>query len=127
MGDFPRIMNYPWLDEHCLSKKGSEKDFKQEWEAYRYMVGGKMFAMLGGDKYAKPIITLKLEPRYGEFLRNQYSDIIPGYYMNKEHWNSLYLDGSVPDAVLKDMIDKSYGIIFDSLTKKARVEIDALL
>lgn len=118
-------MKYEWLDEYCLSKKGAEKDFKLEWNATRYMISGKMFAMQGGDKYGKPIITIKLEPLFGELLRKQYKDIIPGYYMNKEHWNSLYLDGDVPDAVLKDMLDKSYNILLASFSKKVQDEIAA--
>ena len=117
-------MKYEWIDGYCLSKKGVEKDYKAEWEATRYMLNGKMFAMVGGDKYGKPIITLKLEPAFGEMLRSQYSDIIPGYYMNKQHWNSLYLEGSVPDKVLEDMIDKSYSLILSALPIKVRNSIE---
>ncbi|MDR1066184.1 MAG: MmcQ/YjbR family DNA-binding protein [Clostridiales bacterium] len=116
-------MNYPWLDERCMSKQGATKDYKEEWRAIRYMVGGKMFAMQGDDNTNRPIITLKLIPAEGDFLRRQYEDIIPGYYMNKERWNSVYLDGATPDEIVRDMIDKSYSIIFASLTKKARTEI----
>ncbi|HEX3038075.1 MAG TPA: MmcQ/YjbR family DNA-binding protein [Oscillospiraceae bacterium] len=116
-------MKYEWLDEYCLSKQGAQKDYKLEWQATRYMVRGKMFAMQGGDKSGTPIITLKLEPSFGSLLRSQYKDIIPGYYMNKEHWNSLYLGGNVPDKVLKEMIDQSYQLIFNSLSKKVQKEI----
>ena len=116
-------MNYPWLDEYCLSKKGAAKEYKEEWQATRYMIGGKMFALQGADNTTRPVITLKLLPADGEFLRDQYGDIIPGYYMNKIHWNSVYLDGAVPDIVVRDMIDKSYAILFASLTKKAQKEI----
>lgn len=116
-------MKYDWLDEYCLSKRGAEKDFKSEWNATRYMIRGKMFAMQGGDKYGKPIITVKLEPLFGELLRKQYKDVVPGYYMNKEHWNSLYLDGDVPEAVLRDMLDKSYAILLVSLSKELQKEI----
>ena len=116
-------MNYPWLDEYCLSKKGATKEYKEEWEATRYMVGGKMFAMQGDDNTNRPIVTLKLLPADGNFLRNQFKDVIAGYYMNKDHWNSVYLDGSTPDAIVRDMIDKSYSIVFLSLTKKAQKEI----
>jgi predicted DNA-binding protein (MmcQ/YjbR family) len=76
-------MKYAWMDEYCLAKKGVEKDYKPEWNATRYMIKGKMFVMQGGDKEGKPIVTVKLEPEHGEFLRKQYKDIIPGYYMNK--------------------------------------------
>lgn len=116
-------MRYEWLDGYCLSKKGTEKDYKAEWQATRYMIRGKMYAMLGGDKEGKPIVTVKLEPMFGSLLRQAYRDIIPGYYMNKEHWNSLYLDGSVPDDVLKDMLDKSYRLIMDGFSKKSQQEI----
>lgn len=116
-------MQYEWLDEYCLSKQGAQKDYKLEWQATRYMIKDKMFAMQGGDKKGTPIITLKLEPSFGALLRSQYEDIIPGYYMNKEHWNSLYLGGNVPDEVLKEMIDQSYQLIFNSLSKKVQKEI----
>ena len=119
-------MKYQWLDQYCLAKAGAEKDFKPEWAATRYMIKGKMFALQGGDKEGKAIITLKLEPLYGQLLRQQYKDIVAGYYMNKEHWNSLYLDGDVPDQVLRDMIDQSHQLIFNSLPKKAQKEIVAL-
>ena len=116
-------MRYQWIDEYCLAKKGVVKDYKIEWEATRYMINNKMFAMQGGDKAGKPIITIKLEPMHGDALRGEYKDIIPGYYMNKEHWNSLYLEGNVPDEVLADMLDRAYKIILGSLSKKAQNEI----
>jgi predicted DNA-binding protein (MmcQ/YjbR family) len=103
-----------------MSKQGVTKDYKEEWQATRYMVGGKMFVMQGNDNTKRPIITLKLIPADGYFLRYQYEDIIPGYYMNKEHWNTVYLDGTVPDNIVRDMIDKSHSILFASLTKKAQ-------
>lgn len=116
-------MKYQWIDEYCLSKKGVEKDFKIEWDATRYMIRGKMFALQGGDKEGKPIITVKLAPMIGQLLRSQFKEIVPGYYMNKEHWNSLYLEGDVPDDVLRDMLDQSYSILLDSFSKKVQKEI----
>jgi len=118
-------MKYPWLEEYCLSKRGAKEDFKPEWDATRYSIGGKMFGLQGGDKQKKAIITLKCEPSFGLSVREQYKDIIPGYYMNKEHWNSVYLDGDVPDEVLKQMIDMSYELVFSSLSKKLQREITA--
>jgi len=93
------LMKYEWLNDYCLSHKGAEKDFKIEWDAVRYLIGGKMFALQGGDKQNKPIITLKCPLPVGYTLRREYPDIVPGYYMNKEHWNSVYLEGDVPDEV----------------------------
>ncbi|MCL2148955.1 MAG: MmcQ/YjbR family DNA-binding protein [Methanomassiliicoccaceae archaeon] len=117
-------MGYPWLEDYCVSKKGAAKDLKEEWGAIRYTVGGKMFAMQGNDGAGRPIITLKLAPEEGLLLRGRYEDVTPGYYMNKVHWNSVFLDGSVPDDVLRDMVDKSYAILFGSLSKKAQNEIE---
>ncbi|GHU75478.1 hypothetical protein FACS1894188_06430 [Clostridia bacterium] len=109
-------MKYEWLDEYCLGHKHAVKDFKEEWNAARYMVGG--------DKEGKPIVTLKLEPSFGDMLRREFAgDIVAGYYMNKTHWNSLYLEGNVPDDVLRNMVDESYRLIFGGLTKKTRMEL----
>lgn len=116
-------MKYLWIEEYCLAKPGAVKDFKAEWNAIRYLLGGKMFALQGTDNTSRPVITLKLLPADGDFLRRQYEDIIPGYYMNKDHWNSVYLDGAVPDDVLRDMIDKSYALLFNALPKKTQKEI----
>ena len=116
-------MKYDWIDAYCLAKNGVEKDYKVEWQATRYMIKGKMFAMQGGDKEGKPIITVKLEPEFGTLLRNQYKDITAGYYMNKEHWNSLYLDGEVPDDVLRDMLDQAHRLVLSGFSKKAQKEI----
>ncbi|WP_315073939.1 MmcQ/YjbR family DNA-binding protein [uncultured Clostridium sp.] len=116
-------MEYRWLDDYCLSKKGAEKDFKEEWNATRYLVRGKMFVMQGGDKKGTPIITIKCEPSFGRFLREEYEDIIPGYYMNKVHWNSVYIGGKVPDEVVKQMIDMSYSLIVASFSRKIQKEI----
>jgi len=117
------VVNYPWLDEYCMSKQNATKEYKEDWKATKYLVGGKMFALEGNDNTGRPVISLKLLPEEGSFLRDRYEDIIAGYFMNKDHWNSVYLDGSVPDDVVRNMIDKSYSLLFLSLTKKAQKEI----
>lgn len=117
-------MKYEWLEEFCCAMDGVVRDYKEEWDAYRYLVGGKMFVMHGGDKEGKPMITVKLEPANGELMRGQYPKaVVPGYYMNKTHWNSVYVDGDVPDQELKKMLKESYKLVFGSLTKKAQAEI----
>jgi predicted DNA-binding protein (MmcQ/YjbR family) len=119
-------MKYDFIQAYCLAKKGAEEDFKEEWDAIRYMIRGKMFAMVGNDAANEPIISVKLNPEYGVELRERFKDIVPGYYMNKTHWNSLYLKGSVPEEILKKMLDQSYELIFNSLTKKVQNEINNL-
>lgn len=117
-------MRYTWIDDFLMEKKGVTKDFKEEWNWIRYQIGDKMFAAICLGKDNKPYyITLKLEPMEGEFLRTQYEDIIPGYYMNKVHWNSIKPDGAVPDDLLKDMLEKSYDLVLSGFSKKKRAEI----
>ena len=117
-------MKYELIDEYLFGKKGVTKDLQEEWNWIRYHIGGKMFAAICRDDDDKPYyITLKLDPLEGDYLRKTYEDIIPGYYMNKIHWNSVKADGEVPDDVLKDMLDKAYQIVFESLTKKKQKEI----
>jgi predicted DNA-binding protein (MmcQ/YjbR family) len=101
----------------------AEEDYKQEWDAVRYTVRGKMFAMVGNDREGRAIISVKHTPEQGEELREKYKDIVPGYYMNKTHWSSVFLNGNVPETVLKQMPDDSYGLIFQSLPGKVQAEI----
>ena len=117
-------MKYDWIDEFLLGKKGVRKDFKEEWNWLRYMIGDKMFAAVCYDDHNQAsLITLKLDPAEGDFLRQQYDDIIPGYYMNKTHWNSIKVDGEISDDMLKDLLDKSYALVFSGFSKKKQREI----
>jgi len=117
-------MRYLWIDDYLMNKKGVTKDFKVEWNWIRYMIDGKLFAAICLDNDKKPYyITLKLEPLEGELLRGEYEDIIPGFYMNKVHWNSINPDGKVPDELMKDLLNKSYNLILKSLPKKRQKEI----
>lgn len=118
-------MRYAWIDEYLLSKAGVTKDLQKDWNWIRYQVGGKMFVAvcLVWETDEPYYITLKLEPTEGDFLRQQYEDIIPGYYMNKTHWNSIKPDGEVPDNLLKDLLDKSYQLVLGGFSKKKQREI----
>ncbi len=120
-------MRYTWMDEFLLSKKGVTKDLQKDWNWVRYHVGGKMFAAICLDHEDKPYyINLKLEPVEGDFWRQQYEDIVPGYYSNKVHWNSIKPDGEVPDELLKDLLDKSYYLVLHNFSKKRQREIIGL-
>jgi predicted DNA-binding protein (MmcQ/YjbR family) len=120
---------YPWLDEYLLSKPGAIKDFKTEWQWHRYMVGGKLYAAVcqPGPQYKgydnRELASLKCEPMLAELLRAEYPDVIPGFYMDKLNWNSIFLDGAVPDEVLRDLCDRAYSLVFGKLTKKLQREI----
>lgn len=117
-------MKYPWLDSYLLQKKGVTKDHKQEWNWDRFMLSGKLFCAVCMDASGQPYyITLKLAPEKGDALRGLYEDILPGYYMNKVHWNSVKADGAVPEELLKEMLDESYDLILRSLPKKIQQAI----
>lgn len=122
-------MNYPWLDEYLLQKPGAERDFKVEWQWHRYLLRGKMFAAVctaGKDHpehKGRTMVSLKCEPLLSELFREKYPDVVPGYYMDKRHWNSVYLDGAVPDDVLRQMCDMSYLLVLHKLPQKVQKEI----
>lgn len=113
-------MKYSWIDTELLQKPSVTKDLQAEWNWIRYHIGGKMFAAVClDDATGKPVyITCKLDPAEGDFLRRQYKDIIPGYYMNKVHWNSVKADGNVPDALLREMLENLTGWCWAALAKE---------
>lgn len=121
---------YPWLDEYLLQKPDAVKDYKAEWDWFRYLIDGKQFAAVCTPDgthalYAgQTIILLKCDPQLAELFRAQYPDVTPGFYSNKVHWNSVRLDGDVPEDVLRGMCDQSYTLVVRGLPKKRR---DALL
>lgn len=121
---------YEWLDEYLLAKPGAAKDFKEEWQWWRYQVGGKLFAaiMHPSEKYhpayaGKDLINLKCDPLMAEFLRQEYAEVLPGFYTDKRSWNAVNLEGSLPADELKQMCDASYQLVFEKLTKKLQKEI----
>lgn len=121
-------MRYTWIDEYLLQKPGVTKDLQKDWNWVRYKVGDKMFCAICLSWENEPYyINLKLEPMEGEFFRNQYpGDVIPGYYSNKIHWNSITPDGAVPDETLKGMLDNSYALVLGGFSKKKQREITGL-
>ena len=111
-------MKYPWIDEYLMAKRGVTKDLQAEWNWIRYHIGGKMFAAVLLDHDDRPYyINLKLNPAEGELMRKQYPDVIPGYYSNKLHWNSVKPDGDIPDDLLKTWLDRSYLLVLQDLPK----------
>ncbi|WP_062048928.1 MmcQ/YjbR family DNA-binding protein [Bacillus sp. JCM 19034] len=113
-----------FIEEICQKQRGAERDFKEEWQAIRYLVGEKIFAMLGTNGEGKQIVTLKCEPHKAEHLRQEFESVIPGYYVNKSHWNSLLLEEcDVPKEVIEQMIVESYQLVYSKLTKKKKEQL----
>ncbi|MCF7931765.1 MAG: MmcQ/YjbR family DNA-binding protein [Acholeplasmataceae bacterium] len=117
-------MNVDRLIETALACPGASVVYKPEWDATLGRVLEKMFMMIGHDNHGRAIVTFKLDPSHGDALRQLYGGIMPGYYMNKTHWNSMLLDGSVPDDLIEDSLRQSYQLVYQSLTAKDRKRID---
>ena len=124
-------MKYKWLDEYLCSRPGVEKDFKVEWQWQRYMVRGKLFAAVCApeEKYkvygGHELVNLKCDPRLSELFRNQYPEILPGFYCDKRNWIAALLDGALPDDTLKELCDQSYRLVVEKLPKKVQRELAA--
>jgi predicted DNA-binding protein (MmcQ/YjbR family) len=110
------VMDITTIKNHCLSKKGAFEDFPFGTDVLVIKVANKMFALISHQE-SKSMISLKCDPFIAQSLREQYSAITPGYHLNKQHWNTVILDESVPDNELYWMIDHSYGLVVKSLTK----------
>ena len=112
-------MNLENLEKILISKKGSTKEFPFGEEAMVFKVANKMFALLAWQK--NPLtITLKSTPEDAIGYREIYKCVNEGYYMNKKHWNTITIDGTMKDEVLIEMIDDSYDLVVAKLTKKER-------
>ena len=112
-------MELSMLKKHLLNKLGAAEDTPFGPDTLVVKVGGKMFALISLDE--DPLrINLKCDPDDAQILRSLFPAIIPGYHMNKEHWNTLILDGSIPNTEIERLIDHSYDLVFRSLSKKMK-------
>jgi predicted DNA-binding protein (MmcQ/YjbR family) len=107
------------LRETCLAMAGAIEDFPFSPENSVFKVAGKIFAI--SNLTAEPLrVSLKCEPGLAEQLRADHAAITPGYHLNKRHWNTVVVDGSVPDAMVRDMIEDSYDLIVAALPRAKR-------
>ena len=103
----------------CLSLTGTEETFPFGPENSVFKVGGKIFALsrLDGDPLR---VSLKCEPALAEQLREAHPAVIPGYHLNKRHWNTVIIDGSLPEDMIADMVEDSYDLIVSKLPEARR-------
>jgi predicted DNA-binding protein (MmcQ/YjbR family) len=118
-------MNLETYYEYCLSKKGVTEHFPFDEDTLVFKVGGKMFALSSLNQWEKgqPSINLKCDPERAQELRAEYDAIQPGFHMSKIHWNTIKINTDVSDALVKELIDHSYELVFKSLSKKIRLEL----
>ncbi|MGV1011573.1 MAG: MmcQ/YjbR family DNA-binding protein [Flavobacterium sp.] len=114
--------------EFCLSKKGVTEHFPFDEETLVFKVGGKMFCLTSLKEWEKgtPSLNLKCNPERAEELRAEYEAIIPGWHMSKIHWNTVAFNSDVSDKMMCELINHSYELVYNSLTKKIQKEIDEL-
>ena len=110
------------LRKICLSFVGAEETFPFGPQTSVFKVEGKMFALsrLNGRPLS---ISVKCEPGLAEELRQAHPAVTPGYHLNKQHWNTVAIDGSLPDAIIRDMVEDSYDLIVSALPRRRRLAL----
>jgi predicted DNA-binding protein (MmcQ/YjbR family) len=104
------------LRKACLALAGAEETFPFDAENSVFKVGGKIFAI--SRLKGKPLrVSLKCDPALAQGLRAAHPEIIPGYHLNKQHWNTVMLDGELPDDMVVQMIEDSYDLVVARLPK----------
>jgi predicted DNA-binding protein (MmcQ/YjbR family) len=107
------------LREACMAMRGATEDFPFTPETSVFKVAGKIFAT--SRLTGQPLdVSLKCEPGLAEQLRAEHPCITPGYHLNKRHWNTIVLDGSMSDDIVRDMIEDSYDLVVASLSRAKR-------
>ena len=118
-------MNIEDIREYCISKKGVTEEFPFDEVTLVFKVMGKMFLLSGLDNVPLAF-NVKCEPDRALKLRESYPSVLPGYHMSKRHWNTVEVDGSLSNDQLREMIDHSYELIAEGLTRKLKDELAAL-
>jgi len=116
--DFSAKMNIEEIREYCLSKKGTTEEFPFDDVTLVFKVANKMYALtnLDGDLS----LNLKCNPEKAIELREEHEAIKPGWHMNKKHWNTIVMDGSLQPELIKELIDHSYDLVVSKLTKQQK-------
>ncbi len=110
--------------EACLAKPGSAEDYPFGDEVAVFKVAGKMFALVPLAE-SPASVSLKCDPGLAADLRQKYPAVTPGYHLNKRHWNTVTLDGTVPEEELLDLIDHSHQLVVATLPRGERAKLDS--
>lgn len=117
-------MHIEEIREYCLTKKAVTESFPFDEVTLVFKVMNKIFAILSLE--GNHGLSLKCDPEKAIHLREQYPAVRPGYHLNKRLWNSVQIDGSISDKLIKEWIDDSYILIIESLTNKLKIEMKTL-
>lgn len=96
------------LLQYCMAKPGAEQSVHSDWKATQIKVSDVLFAMVKEVEDQRPAVALKASPELAELLRQQHRDVRPSQHLNKAHWSTVYLDGSLPDSQIYYLVDASY-------------------
>ncbi|HMO58801.1 MAG TPA: MmcQ/YjbR family DNA-binding protein [Roseiflexaceae bacterium] len=111
------------LRAYLRGKHGMVEDFPFGPDPLVLKIGGKMFALVSLN--SRPAtISLKCDPLHGQMLRDEFAAIGPGYHLDKRHWITVTLDGTLPDAMVRDLIDESYALVYKGLTRAVRTYLE---
>ena len=114
-------MNIEAFREYCISKKGATEELPFGPETLVFKVMGKIFAITSIENFTS--INLKCDPETAVALREEYTAIQPGFHMNKKHWNTILMNGTISDKTIFNWTDHSYELVVQSLTKKLKEEL----
>jgi predicted DNA-binding protein (MmcQ/YjbR family) len=118
-------MHIEQVQSYCESKKGVEACFPFDETTLVFKVMGKMFCLASLETI--PLnLNLKYFPDLIDDLRENYNCVLPGYHMNKNHWNTIICDGTVPDKLIFKWVDESYNLVVKSLPRKIKIELENL-
>ena len=115
-------MNIETFREYCLRKPGATEDTPFGPEDIVFKVAGKIFAIAALDE-VPPRANLKCDPDLALELRDRYEQVTAGYHMNKKHWNTIELDGVIPEREIRKIVDHSYNLVVQSLPKAKREKL----
>jgi len=117
-------VNFDGYRSYCLSKKGVTEEFPFGDDTPVYKVLGKVFSITSLEDFSS--INLKVDPEQGVLLRERYGAVQPGYHMNKKHWITVLMDGTIPDKEIRSWVDDSYQLVVAKLTKTQKSALESM-
>jgi predicted DNA-binding protein (MmcQ/YjbR family) len=111
-------MDIQYFRSYCLAKNGATEETPFDFQTLCFKVGGKIFALTDIDNFVS--INLKCDPEWAVELREEFDGILPGFHMNKKHWNTVRVNSSVSDQMILKMVDHSYELVFNQLPLKIK-------
>jgi len=116
------MMTISEILQYCMNKPGAEQSVHSDWKATQIKVADVLFAMVK-DVEGRPAAALKTSPELADLLRQQHTDVHPSKHLNKAHWSTVYLDGSIPDSQIYYLVDASYKQAVELLPEMTRQQL----